>query len=196
MNPRTRTPGRRTQRWVIIAVAPLVLLGCNGSTDPDPTATNRATGQETTVGTDPSSAATDAENTDATNTDATNTDATNAAATNADEALARAGLELPPGAEDVTFAAVSDPQAGFAEHYRVTFAAPTDMALRLCDGRGLPAVTLTATDHARLGPDAAVTPETRYCSSADPQDQRWIRTVLVEPGDSAHAIVSIGQLPD
>lgn len=126
----------------------------------------------------------------------THTGPTNAQVTDADEALARGGLELPAGAGDVTFEAVTDLAAGFAEHYRVTFTAATDEALRLCDDRGQPAVTLITTDQARLGPEAAVTPETRHCSSADPQDQRWIRTVLVEPGDPATAIVSIGYLPD
>lgn len=125
-------------------------------------------------------------------------DTGSAPAATPDEALQRAGLQLPAGAGDVTFDDVTSADSPLLEHYRVEFTVPRDQAVEFCAsgdlGGDLPALDLTASEQERLGVQAPSGERARLCASQLPQDISWDRIVLIDGDDPARVIASLGKM--
>lgn len=181
----TRVPPARLASTVVLGLA-LALAGCTSDDDPQPDPTGATTTGATTAGT--------------TTTESTMTSTTSdaAPATTAEEALQRAGLQVPPGATDITFEAITSDDSPLLEHYRVEFTLARDQAIAFCAsgdlGGDLPALDLAAAEQERLGVEAATGADPRLCASQLPQNVAWDRVVLIEGDDPAHVIASLARM--
>ncbi len=179
----TRVPPARRARLastVVLGLA-LALAGCTSDDDPQPDPTGATTAESTTTESTMTSTTSDA-----------------APATAAEEALQRAGLQVPPGATDITFEAVTSDDSPLLEHYRVEFTLARDQAIAFCAsgdlGGDLPALDLAAAEQERLGVEAATGADPRLCASQLPQNVAWDRVVLIEGDDPAHVIASLARM--
>lgn len=159
----------------------LVLTGCS-SQDPAPEST----------------ASSDTRQTSTPEPTMTSGTADSAAATTPEDALQRAGLQLPAGASDVVFEDVTSADSPLLEHYRVAFTVPRDAAIAFCGsgdlGGDLPALDLTASEQERLGVPAASGESPRLCASQLPANVAWDRIVLIDGDDPARVIASLGKM--
>ncbi len=113
-------------------------------------------------------------------------------ATTAAQALERAGLQLPEDAREATIEPVDLPEA--SEAYAVTFTLPRaeveDFLASGDLGGSLPATALPVTHKPVLG-DLEVTDGSRHAEAVWPEDVRWWRYALADPGDPSTIHVAL-----
>lgn len=114
-----------------------------------------------------------------------------------EEALALGGLELPTDAMDPTVETID--RENYEQSYRVTFTAPRDSSVALCQsignyfGNGV--YLADDSDHmSALGEGAINTDESASCSAQWTEDFSWSREALIEPGDPAMTRVVISKM--
>lgn len=109
------------------------------------------------------------------------------------EALERGGLTLPADATDVVVEIVDTADVtGLVEHYRVTFTSSAESAVAVCEGHAGPIVQLSQSQTDRLGEQAVIEDGTMLCSNLNPASTGWQRDVLIQPGEPASVLVSVG----